>query len=120
MLVLNFFLGNDLVLGLVGADGAQGEFGGIDVQIEVLVASKVEGLLDVVAVFGANLKVGKGHFLELGPDPFGRDLPGIMEVGLVAEEDDDGLVLLVVVAEVEPLVEVFEGFLVSGYSEGYL
>lgn len=120
MLVLNFFLGNDLVLGLVGADGAQGEFGGIDVQIEVLVASKVEGLLDVVAVFGANLKVGKGHFLELGPDPFGRDLPGIMEVGLVTEEDDDGLVLLVVVAEVEPLVEVFEGFLVSGYSEGYL
>lgn len=118
--MLNFFLGDDLVLGLVGADGAQGEFGGIDVQIEVLVACKVEGLLDVVAIFGTDLKVGEGHFLELGPNPFGSDLPGVMEVGLVAEEDDDGLLLLVVVAQVEPLVEVFKGFLVSGCGEGYL
>ena len=118
--MLHFVLGDDLVLALVGSDGAEGEFGGVDVQIEVLVACKVEGVLDVVAVLGADLEVGESDFLQLCPDPFGTDLAGLGEVGLVAEEDADGLLLLVVVAEVEPLVQAFEGFLVSGYSARYL
>ena len=82
--------------------------------IEVLIPCEVEGFLDVVACLGTHLEVGQVGLLQFLPDLLGGYLLFFGEVALVTEEDEDGLFLFVVVAEVDPLMQAVEGFLVSG------
>lgn len=70
-------------------------------------------LFDVYSCFGTHLEVGKRAVFNLRLYSFTIDLPLVIEITLIAENDGDGLLLLAVEAEIDPLVEIVEGAFVS-------
>jgi hypothetical protein len=88
-------------------------------NIKVLIASVVKRLFDIVTCFRAHLEVRQTGFLYFGSNAFLGHLTNIFQVWFVAEENKYSLLFFVVVAQVDPFVQVLEGFLVSDYRGSY-
>ena len=87
--------------------------------IKILMPCELESFFDILASFGAYFKVGQRSLLNFLPNSILRNFPFLRKVNFIAQKNQDGLFFLMVVAEVNPLVEVIEGFLVSYYSPTY-
>ena len=78
-----------------------------------LVGKSGEGLLDVHCVFGRSLQELDAQGVSEGLSFLGLDLPAGFEIGLVADEQLDDVLIAVLVDLSEPVLDVLEGLAIS-------
>lgn len=87
--------------------------------IKIFLPCEIEDFFDIEACLGTHLVVRKTCFFNFGLDLFFADLSMVFEVGFISEEYKYSFLFFVIVAEIDPFVQIFKWFLVSNYRVMY-
>ena len=98
---------------------AEGHFHSIEMDIKILISCVIKGFFDVFRCFSTDFEVRQTSFLNFGANLFRIDFSLLTKITLIPKKYNYSFFLLVVVAEVDPLIETIEGFDISNYSRPY-
>lgn len=89
-------------------DGAECKFGVVDMEIKILVGCEIEGFLDVISCLCTHFKIRQTNFLDFAPYLLSLNLSVIFKVEFIAHQDHNGLFFFVILAEIDPFIQVLK------------
>ena len=76
--------------------------------IKIFLSCEIEDFFDIEPCFSTYLVVRETCFFNFGLDLFFTDLSMVFEVGFIAEEYKYSFLFFVIMAEIDPFVQIFK------------